>query len=165
MSCIFLQCHISEVLARILTETFIQTYKPVLKIVEANRDFKKMSEIHKKLHLAFEKINDLQGRRVFGTYFRSVAFNILTTFILILTGLAFTVKGLETLMEKSLCTRSRCWPSCLRSSAGWTVVRSKPLVLVEFPTFRLESFYSNKYGADNLIIITDSKQVTRHYSI
>ena len=49
-----------------------QTYKPVLKIVEANRDFKKMSEIHKKLHLAFEKINDLQGRRVFGTYFRSV---------------------------------------------------------------------------------------------
>ena len=47
-----------------------QTYKPVLKIVEANRDFKKMSEIHKKLHLAFEKINDLQGRRVFGTYFR-----------------------------------------------------------------------------------------------
>ena len=24
---------------------------------------------------------------------------------------------------------------------------------------RLESFYSNKYGADNLIIITDSKQV------
>ena len=31
-----------------------------------------MSEIHKKLHLAFEKINDLQGRRVFGTYFRSV---------------------------------------------------------------------------------------------
>ena len=49
-----------------------QTYKPVLKIVEANRDFKKMSEIHKKLHLAFEKINDLQGRRVFGTYFRLV---------------------------------------------------------------------------------------------
>ena len=76
MYCIFLQCRICEVLARILTETFIQTYKPVLKIVEANRDFKKMSEIHKKLHLAFEKINDLQGRRVFGTYFRSVAFNI-----------------------------------------------------------------------------------------
>ena len=40
--------------------------------MEANRDFKKMSEIHKKLHLAFEKINDLQGRRVFGTYFRLV---------------------------------------------------------------------------------------------
>ena len=45
--------------------------------MEANRDFKKMSEIHKKLHLAFEKINDLQGRRVFGTYFRSVASHIL----------------------------------------------------------------------------------------
>ena len=27
------------------------------------------------------------------------------------------------------------------------------------PIFRLESFYSNKYGAENLIIITDSKQV------
>ena len=31
--------------------------------------------------------------------------------------------------------------------------------IVTFPTLRLESFYSNKYGADNLIIITDSKQV------
>ena len=44
--------------------------KPVIKIVEANRDFKKLSEIHKKLFKAFEKIESLQGKRVLGTYFR-----------------------------------------------------------------------------------------------
>jgi hypothetical protein len=49
---------------------FVQTYKAVLKIVEANRDFKKLSEIHRKLHKAFDKIESLQGKRVFGTYFR-----------------------------------------------------------------------------------------------
>ena len=66
------EVHLSSSISLLMIIHPTQTYKPVLKIVEANRDFKKMSEIHKKLHLAFEKINDLQGRRVFGTYFRSV---------------------------------------------------------------------------------------------
>ena len=51
-------------------EAVNEVYKPVIKIVEANRDFKKLSEIHKKLFKAFEKIESLQGKRVFGTYFR-----------------------------------------------------------------------------------------------
>lgn len=47
-----------------------EVYKPVIKIVEANRDFKKLSDIHKKLFKAFDKIESLQGKRVFATYFR-----------------------------------------------------------------------------------------------
>lgn len=51
-------------------EAVNEVYKPVIKIVEANRDFKKLSDIHNKLHKAFEKIESLQGKRVFATYFR-----------------------------------------------------------------------------------------------
>merc|ERR1719270_564512 len=78
-----------------------------------------------KLHLAFEKINDLQGRRVFGTYFR-VGF----------------------------------YGQRFGDLDGEEFVYKEPM-LTKLPEIkcRLESFYSNKYGADNLIIITDSKQV------
>ena len=51
-------------------EAVNEVYKPVIKIVEANRDFKKLSDIHNKLHKAFEKIELLVGKRVFATYFR-----------------------------------------------------------------------------------------------
>ena len=51
-------------------EAVNEVYKPVIKIVEANRDFKKLSDIHSKLHKAFDKIESLQGKRVFATYFR-----------------------------------------------------------------------------------------------
>ena len=53
-------------------EAVNEVYKPVIKIVEANRDFKKLSDIHSKLHKAFDKIESLQGKRVFATYFRLV---------------------------------------------------------------------------------------------
>ena len=88
--------------------------------MEANRDFKKMSEIHKKLHLAFEKINDLQGRRVFGTYFRLAdsLYNANNTGQILSAGLAFMAKGLVILMEKNLSTKNQCSPNYLRSSAG-----------------------------------------------
>jgi len=46
-------------------EAVNEVYKPVIKIVKANGDFKKLSEIHKKLSKAFEKIESLQGKRVF----------------------------------------------------------------------------------------------------
>ena len=47
-----------------------EVYKPVIKIVEANRDFKKLSDIHKRLHKAFDTIEKQQGKRVFPTYYR-----------------------------------------------------------------------------------------------
>merc|ERR1719187_889032 len=51
-------------------EAVNELYKAVIPIAEASRDFKKLTEIHKRLYKAFEKIEGLQGKRVFGTYFR-----------------------------------------------------------------------------------------------
>lgn len=51
-------------------EAVNEVYKPVLKIVEAGRDFKKLTDIHYKLYEAFKEIESRQGKRVFGTYFR-----------------------------------------------------------------------------------------------
>uniref|UniRef100_T1J9Y0 Uncharacterized protein n=1 Tax=Strigamia maritima TaxID=126957 RepID=T1J9Y0_STRMM len=45
-------------------------YKILIPIAEANRDFKKLANIHSKLHEAFSKIDHMAGKRVFGTYFR-----------------------------------------------------------------------------------------------
>jgi len=106
-------------------EAVNEVYKPVIKIVEANRDFKKLAEIHKKLFKAFEKIESLQGKRVFGTYFR-VGF----------------------------------YGQRFGDLDGEEFVYKEPM-LTKLPEIacRLESFYGNKYGQDNLIIIKDSKQV------
>lgn len=106
-------------------EAVNEVYKPVIKIVEANRDFKKLAEIHKKLFKAFEKIESLQGKRVFGTYFR----------------VGFYGRRFDDL-------------------DGEEFVYKEPM-LTKLPEIacRLESFYGNKYGQDNLIIIKDSKQV------
>ena len=100
-------------------EAVNEVYKPVIKIVEANRDFKKLSEIHKKLFKAFEKIESLQGKRVFGTYFR----------------VGFYGRRFDDL-------------------DGEEFVYKEPM-LTKLPEIacRLESFYGNKYGQDNLIII------------
>ncbi|UYV65251.1 DOCK6 [Cordylochernes scorpioides] len=51
-------------------EAMNQLYKILIPIAEANRDYKKLSNIHAKLHEAFTKIDQLAGKRVFGTYFR-----------------------------------------------------------------------------------------------
>jgi hypothetical protein len=100
-------------------EAVNEVYKPVIKIVEANRDFKKLAEIHKKLFKAFEKIESLQGKRVFGTYFR----------------VGFYGRRFDDL-------------------DGEEFVYKEPM-LTKLPEIacRLESFYGNKYGQDNLIII------------
>ena len=60
-------------------EAVNEVYKPVIKIVEANRDFKKLSDIHSKLHKAFDKIESLQGKRVFATYFRWVLLDLFSS--------------------------------------------------------------------------------------
>ena len=39
-------------------------------IAEAHRNFKKLTDIHKDLQEAFGNIDRLQGKRIFGTYFR-----------------------------------------------------------------------------------------------
>ena len=71
-------------------EAVNEVYKPVIKIVEANRDFKKLSDIHSKLHKAFDKIESLQGKRVFATYFRLVFGFSMLQFDFFFPGLAST---------------------------------------------------------------------------
>ena len=104
-------------------EAVNEVYKPVIKIVEANRDFKKLSDIHSKLHKAFDKIESLQGKRVFATYFRWVVQfgSISETNGLLLSGLASTARDLEILTAKSSSTKSPLSPSCRRLLVGWRI--------------------------------------------
>lgn len=51
-------------------EAMNDVYKVLTPICEANRDFQKLSKIHGKLQEAFNRIAQLHGKRVFGTYFR-----------------------------------------------------------------------------------------------
>ncbi|CAD7079957.1 unnamed protein product [Hermetia illucens] len=51
-------------------EAMNDVYKVLIPICEANRDFQKLAKIHGKLQEAFNRIAQLHGKRVFGTYFR-----------------------------------------------------------------------------------------------
>uniref|UniRef100_A0A1B0BZM0 Dedicator of cytokinesis protein 7 n=1 Tax=Glossina palpalis gambiensis TaxID=67801 RepID=A0A1B0BZM0_9MUSC len=51
-------------------EAMNEVYKILTPTCEANRDFQKLAKIHGKLQEAFNRIAQLQGKRVFGTYFR-----------------------------------------------------------------------------------------------
>lgn len=51
-------------------EAMNDVYKVLIPICEANRDFRKLGQIHGKLQEAFNRIAQLHGKRVFGTYFR-----------------------------------------------------------------------------------------------
>lgn len=51
-------------------ECLNEVYKILTPIAEKNRDWKKLINIHSKLQDAFTKIDALEGRRIFGTYFR-----------------------------------------------------------------------------------------------
>uniref|UniRef100_A0A6B0VH54 Putative ph domain-containing protein n=1 Tax=Ixodes ricinus TaxID=34613 RepID=A0A6B0VH54_IXORI len=47
-----------------------EVYKILIPISESHRDYKKLANIHSKLHEAFTKVVQQAGKRVFGTYFR-----------------------------------------------------------------------------------------------
>ncbi|KAL1374743.1 hypothetical protein pipiens_004833 [Culex pipiens pipiens] len=51
-------------------EAMNDVYKVLIPICEANRDFRKLGQIHGKLQEAFNRIAQLHVKRVFGTYFR-----------------------------------------------------------------------------------------------
>ncbi|XP_055858913.1 dedicator of cytokinesis protein 7 isoform X2 [Episyrphus balteatus] len=51
-------------------EAMNEVLKILIPICEANRDFQKLGKVHGKLQEAFNRIAQLQGKRVFGTYFR-----------------------------------------------------------------------------------------------
>ena len=45
-------------------------YKILTPIAEENRDWKKLMNIHSELLKAFTRMDQLEGKRIFGTYFR-----------------------------------------------------------------------------------------------
>lgn len=51
-------------------EAMNEVYKVLIPISESNRDFRNLAKIHGKLQEAFNRISQLHGKRVFGTYFR-----------------------------------------------------------------------------------------------
>ncbi|XP_046985251.1 dedicator of cytokinesis protein 7 [Schistocerca americana] len=106
-------------------EAMNDVYKILLPIAEANRDYKKLSNIHGKLHDAFTRVDQLQGKRVFGTYFR--------------VGFYGTKFG---------------------DLNGEEFIYKEP-TLTKLPEIfsRLENFYAERFGSENIVIIKDSKSV------
>ncbi|CAM1319326.1 DOCK6 (predicted) [Pycnogonum litorale] len=51
-------------------EAMNDVYKILIPVAESHRDHKKLANIHNKLYDAFVKIGLMEGKRVFGTYFR-----------------------------------------------------------------------------------------------
>lgn len=106
-------------------EAINDIYRVLIPIAEHNRDFKKLANIHSKLHDAYTRIEQLHGKRVFGTYFR-VGFY----------GLKFgDLNGEEFIYKEPTLTK-----------------------LPEIFS-RLENFYCERFGKDNIIIIQDSNIV------
>ena len=106
-------------------EAVNEVYKVSIPIAEADRNFKKLTEIHKDLTDAFSTIVRQHGKRIFGTYFR-VGFY----------GSRFgDLDGEE------------------------YIYKEKVLAKLSEIALRLEQFYGDKYGKENLVIINDSKIV------
>ncbi|KAE8748545.1 hypothetical protein FOCC_FOCC004721 [Frankliniella occidentalis] len=106
-------------------EAVNDVYSILIPMAEANRDYKRLASIHHKLHEAFTRVEQLQGKRVFGTYFR-VGF----------------------------------YGSKLGDLNGEEFIYKEP-TLTKLPEIfsRLENFYAERYGTDNVQIIKDSNAV------
>ncbi|KAJ8913567.1 hypothetical protein NQ315_017118 [Exocentrus adspersus] len=111
--------------AAAMYEPMNDIYRVLIPIAENNRDFKKLANIHGKLHDAFTRIDQLSGKRMFGTYFR-VGFY----------GSKFGDLDREEFIYKE--------PT-----------------LTKLPEIfsRLENFYAERFGPENVIIIKDSNIV------
>ncbi|XP_026325619.1 dedicator of cytokinesis protein 7 isoform X2 [Hyposmocoma kahamanoa] len=115
----------SELMTAGMYETVNEVYKVLIPIVEEHRDYKKLANIHSKLNEAFTRIDQLHGKRVFGTYFR-VSFY----------GARFgDLDGEEFVYKEHALTK-----------------------LPEIFS-RLENFYSQRFGPENVVIIKDSNIV------
>ncbi|CAH0726332.1 unnamed protein product, partial [Brenthis ino] len=114
-----------ELLAAGMYEAVNEVYKVLIPIAEDNRDYKKLANIHGKLNEAFTRIEQLHGKRVFGSYFR-VSFY----------GARFgDLDGEEFVYKEHALTK-----------------------LPEIFS-RLENFYGQRFGAENVVIIKDSNVV------
>ncbi|CAB3365687.1 Hypothetical predicted protein [Cloeon dipterum] len=108
-----------------LFEAVDEVYQILLPILKVNRDYKRLSCIHRKLCEAYERIDQLQGKRIFGTYFR-VGFY----------GSKFgDLNGVEFIYKE---------PSLTKLHEIFS---------------RLENFYSERFGPENVVTIKDSNAV------
>nr|XP_037877673.1 dedicator of cytokinesis protein 7 isoform X2 [Bombyx mori] len=114
-----------ELMAAGMYETVNELYKVLIPIAEEHRDYKKLANIHSKLQEAFTRIEQLHGKRVFGTYFRVCFY-----------GQLFGDLHLQQFVYKEH-------------------------ALTKLPEIfsRLENFYSQRFGAENVVIIKDSNNV------
>ncbi|XP_022112324.2 dedicator of cytokinesis protein 7 [Pieris rapae] len=129
LTCQELQALLEHAAGELMTagmyETVNEVYKVLIPIAEENRDYKKLANIHSKLSEAFSRIEQLHGKRVFGTYFR-VSFY----------GARFgDLSGEEFIYKEHALTK-----------------------LPEIFS-RLENFYGQRFGPDNVVIIKDSNFV------
>ncbi|XP_061934172.1 dedicator of cytokinesis protein 7 isoform X2 [Apis cerana] len=106
-------------------EAIPDVYRVLLPIAEAAHDYKKLANIHGKLHEAYTRVEQLAGKRVFGTYFR-VGF----------------------------------YGGRFGDLAGEEFVYKEP-TLTKLPEIfsRLENFYAERFGSENIVIIKDSNPV------
>ncbi|XP_047987110.1 LOW QUALITY PROTEIN: dedicator of cytokinesis protein 7 [Leguminivora glycinivorella] len=115
----------SELMTAGMYEAVNEVYKVLIPIAEEHRDYKKLANIHGKLNEAFTRIDQLHGKRVFGTYFR-------VSFYGALFG---DLHGEEFIYKEHALTK-----------------------LPEIFS-RLENFYGQRFGAENVVIIKDSNIV------
>ncbi|KAF7997149.1 hypothetical protein HCN44_005426 [Aphidius gifuensis] len=106
-------------------EAIPDVYRVLLPIAESAHDYKKLANIHGKLHEAYTRVEQLSGKRVFGTYFR-VGF----------------------------------YGGKFGDLAGEEFIYKEP-TLTKLPEIfsRLENFYAERFGSDNVVIIKDSNLV------
>ncbi|XP_059061813.1 dedicator of cytokinesis protein 7 [Achroia grisella] len=115
----------SELMTAGMYEAVNEVYKVLIPIAEEHRDYKKLANIHNKLNEAFTRIEQLHGKRVFGTYFRVSFYG----------GRFGDLDGEEFIYKEHALTK-----------------------LPEIFS-RLENFYGQRFGAENVVIIKDSNIV------
>ncbi|KAM3959107.1 LOW QUALITY PROTEIN: dedicator of cytokinesis [Aphomia sociella] len=115
----------SELMTAGLYEAVNEVYKVLIPIAEEHRDYKKLANIHNKLNEAFTRIEQLHGKRVFGTYFRVSFYG----------GRFGDLDGEEFIYKEHALTK-----------------------LPEIFS-RLENFYGQRFGPENVVIIKDSNIV------
>ncbi|XP_049870539.1 dedicator of cytokinesis protein 7 isoform X2 [Pectinophora gossypiella] len=115
----------SELMTAGMYETVNEVYKVLIPIAEEHRDYKKLANIHSKLNEAFTRVEQLHGKRVFGTYFRVSFYG----------GRFGDLDGEEFVYKEHALTK-----------------------LPEIFS-RLENFYGQRFGVENVVIIKDSNIV------
>lgn len=140
-------------------EAMNEVYKVLTPICESNRDFRNLAKIHGKLQEAFNRISQLHGKRVFGTYFRVGFYG----------SKLGDLDQQEFIYKEPTLTKLPEIFSRLHVSIQVHDNQIINLILllhthviftyIFFIMILLQNFYSERFGADNIHIIKDSNAV------